>query len=89
MIKKNQRIKKYFIMWIKTQNNRELVNASSVKILKDGKKTYIIAVINGAGFWSSGNVIIGKYKSLDEAVLAFKDIETSIVNSDCIHVMNN
>ncbi|PCI33757.1 MAG: hypothetical protein COB60_07190 [Flavobacteriaceae bacterium] len=75
-------------MWIKTQNNKELVDVSSIKIVKSGKKAYIMAVINGAGFWLSGDTIIGKYGTMDEAILALNKIETSISNRENIHVMS-
>ncbi len=75
-------------MWIKTQNNKELINVCSVKIMKSGKKTYLMAVIKSAGFMSSGNKIIAKYKTMAEAEIALDKIELSITNKEDIHVMS-
>ncbi|PCH78071.1 MAG: hypothetical protein COB98_01545 [Flavobacteriaceae bacterium] len=75
-------------MWIKTQNNRELINVCDVKILKSGKKAYLMAVIKGAGLMSSGNKIIAKYKTMDEAEIALDKIEISIANKEQIHIMS-
>lgn len=75
-------------MWIKTQNNKELVNVCSIKIMKSGKKTYLMAVVDGAGFWSSGDVVIAKYKTLDEAEMAFNKIKESISGKETVHIMS-
>ncbi|PCH99278.1 MAG: hypothetical protein COB81_11530 [Flavobacteriaceae bacterium] len=75
-------------MWIKTQNNKELINVCAVKIMKSGKKMYLMAVIKGAGFMSSGNKIIAKYNTMDEAEIALSKIEISIANKEHIHVMS-
>ena len=69
-------------MWIKTQDNTALLNIikfNVVKVFAGKHKGLLYGKYSGSSLFFSNSMIIGKYKTYNEALEELKNIEKAIV----------
>ncbi|MFP4697350.1 MAG: hypothetical protein ACLFMO_01445 [Eubacteriales bacterium] len=68
-------------MWIRTQNEKELVNVIKISILKNSfskKKAVILGKFSNGSFFDDGSTRLGLYDSFDEAIEELNNIQNFI-----------
>lgn len=68
-------------MWIRSQDKKQLINVTKVYIssLTMGKKGKISVL--GDGVIPTSGCVLGKYSTMDEALLEIDEIEKAIINN--------
>lgn len=70
-------------MWIKSRDNKQLIDGVSVKIEKQFKNYYLIGKIKGQSLAS--DVVLAKYSSIEDAQRELKHIEEAILENKSLY----